>query len=241
MTFGRRSGFTLIELLVVIAIIAILAAILFPVFAQAREKARQATCASNLRQMGTAVMLYAQDYDEQYPLHQFPSGATDYAPLPPAPNRPWDYGDWVWSTQPYVKNWGVFLCPSAEKLSGYGGAPTPLFYTNYTLNGYLHLRGMASVENAAETYLLLEGVGGRALDGYGACFPVPRWNPPDPTVFFYTFFIRDGLGIHHDGGSIYAYVDGHTKWQRSPGSAGLINHLPITTVDDFNIRLFTPW
>src|ERR1041385_1617240 len=64
----RRSAFTLIELLVVIAIIAILAAILFPVFAQAREKARQATCVSNLKQLGTACLMYAQDYDESYPM-----------------------------------------------------------------------------------------------------------------------------------------------------------------------------
>jgi prepilin-type N-terminal cleavage/methylation domain-containing protein/prepilin-type processing-associated H-X9-DG protein len=70
----RRNGFTLIELLVVIAIIAILAAILFPVFAQAREKARQATCVSNLKQLGTATTLYAQDYDETYPMLE--SGGT---------------------------------------------------------------------------------------------------------------------------------------------------------------------
>jgi prepilin-type N-terminal cleavage/methylation domain-containing protein len=63
----QRGGFTLIELLVVIAIIAILAAILFPVFAQAREKARQTTCVSNLKQIGTAFMMYVQDYDETYP------------------------------------------------------------------------------------------------------------------------------------------------------------------------------
>src|SRR3954447_724453 len=66
-TRRSRRGFTLIELLVVIAIIAILAAILFPVFAQAREKARQVGCLSNLKQMGTATMMYVQDYDETYP------------------------------------------------------------------------------------------------------------------------------------------------------------------------------
>src|SRR4028119_34289 len=68
---SSRSAFTLIELLVVIAIIAILAAILFPVFAQAREKARQASCVSNLRQIGTALLMYVQDYDETYPNRRF--------------------------------------------------------------------------------------------------------------------------------------------------------------------------
>src|SRR2546429_1371192 len=76
---NRRTpirGFTLIELLVVIAIIAILAAILFPVFAQAREKARQSSCQSNLRQLGLATQLYAQDYDETYPLAQYADGTV---------------------------------------------------------------------------------------------------------------------------------------------------------------------
>ena len=72
----RRRGFTLIELLVVIAIIAILAAILFPVFAQARDSARQSACLSNMKQLGTALMLYGQDYDETLPSWPFKGGAT---------------------------------------------------------------------------------------------------------------------------------------------------------------------
>jgi prepilin-type N-terminal cleavage/methylation domain-containing protein/prepilin-type processing-associated H-X9-DG protein len=96
----RQIGFTLIELLVVIAIIAILAAILFPVFAQAREKARQTSCLSNTKQMGLAVMMYIQDYDEGYPL--FSSSA------PMTPRQRWP--DRLYA---YIKNTGIFLCPSA--------------------------------------------------------------------------------------------------------------------------------
>src|SRR5205809_6997285 len=84
----KRRGFTLIELLVVIAIIAILAAILFPVFAQAREKARGASCMSNLKQSGTALMMYVQDYDEYYPINLYldftkPCSMTSYQELMP--------------------------------------------------------------------------------------------------------------------------------------------------------------
>lgn len=100
-----RSGFTLIELLVVIAIIAILAAILFPVFAQAREKARQATCQSNLKQMGTGVRMYVDDYDGVYiPTYSYPGGWNT------CPH-------WAWFdiVQPYIKNVGVLDCPSSPK------------------------------------------------------------------------------------------------------------------------------
>src|SRR5258706_7320512 len=91
-----RRAFTLIELLVVIAIIAILAAILFPVFAQAREKARATSCLSNLKQSGLAYAMYTQDYDETTPLQK----SND-------PNG----GYWYNLIQPYVKNWGLMLCP----------------------------------------------------------------------------------------------------------------------------------
>ncbi|HLK59243.1 MAG TPA: DUF1559 domain-containing protein [Chthonomonadaceae bacterium] len=91
-----KFGFTLIELLVVIAIIAILAAILFPVFAQAREKARQTSCLSNSKQVSTAIMMYVQDYDEIMPIAvSYPNWAT-----------------WASLVTPYIKNWDIMFCPS---------------------------------------------------------------------------------------------------------------------------------
>jgi prepilin-type N-terminal cleavage/methylation domain-containing protein/prepilin-type processing-associated H-X9-DG protein len=100
-----RSAFTLIELLVVIAIIAILAAILFPVFAQAREKARQTSCLSNAKQIATGILMYVQDYDERFCMPWY--------------NYAWTYsGDYtndrVWgqTVQPYIRNWGILRCPS---------------------------------------------------------------------------------------------------------------------------------
>ena len=95
-----RKGFTLIELLVVIAIIAILAAILFPVFARAREKARQTSCLSNLKQLGTSVMMYTQDYDELYP-QDLSTFGPDQIP-----------GTWPNRVMPYVKSTQLFKCPS---------------------------------------------------------------------------------------------------------------------------------
>ena len=95
----KQSGFTLIELLVVIAIIAILAAILFPVFAQAREKARQIACLSNMRQIGTGMMMYTQDYDES---------------IVPSSNGTSVTASWPTMIYSYVKNAQVFVCPSAS-------------------------------------------------------------------------------------------------------------------------------
>src|SRR3954462_7859739 len=96
----RVKGFTLIELLVVIAIIAILAAILFPVFAQAREAARKASCQSNLKQMGTAWMMYAGDYDETTCANTWNGGGF------------WENQIFAERLQPYIKNYGVIKCPS---------------------------------------------------------------------------------------------------------------------------------
>src|SRR5687768_2051326 len=98
---GTRRGFTLIELLVVIAIIAILAAVLFPVFAQAREKARAASCLSNTKQVGTAVQLYLQDYDETFP---FSDNFSIIVPGSPVQNQYMYWGDAIY---PYVKSAGA--------------------------------------------------------------------------------------------------------------------------------------
>jgi prepilin-type N-terminal cleavage/methylation domain-containing protein/prepilin-type processing-associated H-X9-DG protein len=104
-----RKGFTLIELLVVIAIIAILAAILFPVFAQARAAARKTTGLSNLKQIGNATMMYTQDYDERFPSWNWGVNATDGGVSPHHPNN---QGIWPCATFPYVKNVGVWQDPS---------------------------------------------------------------------------------------------------------------------------------
>jgi len=125
------SGFTLIELLVVIAIIAILAAILFPVFATAREKARQTTCLNNEKQIGLAIMQYVSDYDEFYPMSNWGGGTTAYS----GPTY-----SWRMEVYPYVQTNRVFQCPSvtttAQDVSGYAGS-TVSFYEHYSCNWYI--------------------------------------------------------------------------------------------------------
>src|SRR5947209_1187687 len=117
----QRDGFTLIELLVVIAVIAILAALLFPVFARTREKARAARCLSNLKQMGAAWMLYAQDYDEMFPVASPGSDAHWGATANNDPNEGrcsdmkdrGSFGGWIGNLLvPYTKNTEIFKCPS---------------------------------------------------------------------------------------------------------------------------------
>src|SRR5438105_695459 len=133
--YRRRApnrGFTLIELLVVIAIIAILAAILFPVFAQARDKARMTTCLSNLKQIGTGLMMYAEDYDEILP------GSKVYGTSHPL-YKPYDWALWVPILDPYVKNKKVYACPSGPNTMVFGPAADRfvcnLGYSEYIWSG----------------------------------------------------------------------------------------------------------
>ncbi len=138
----NRKGFTLIELLVVIAIIAILAAILFPVFAQARTKARQAADISNMKQIGLAMMMYMQDYDETYN----PTGNGDGANCPGEPQATWDL--WPALVYPYVKNGAIFVSPQFKALDNLWGTTwychahlKPMlingqFYISYMMNSF---------------------------------------------------------------------------------------------------------
>src|SRR5436309_11005749 len=127
----RERAFTLIELLVVIAIIAILAAILFPVFAQAREKARTTTCLSNLKQVGLGMQLYAQDYDEKLPA----SGVYgNQHPL----YAQYGWALWVKWIDPYTKNKGIYACPSGPQTGGQAvfGPATDRYICNLGYNEY---------------------------------------------------------------------------------------------------------
>jgi prepilin-type N-terminal cleavage/methylation domain-containing protein/prepilin-type processing-associated H-X9-DG protein len=124
-----RRGFTLIELLVVIAIIAILAAILFPVFSAAREKARQTACLSNMKQLGLATIQYVQDYDEAYPPY-YESGSFNFNGL------------WRFLLYPYTKSGNVYQCPDSPERTGtnpqtFNGLTLPDWHNNYAVNFYL--------------------------------------------------------------------------------------------------------
>jgi prepilin-type N-terminal cleavage/methylation domain-containing protein/prepilin-type processing-associated H-X9-DG protein len=240
-TVGRH-GFTLIELLVVIAIIAILAAILFPVFARARENARKSNCQSNLKQIGLAIRSYSQDYDERYPCYRFINNIDGQT------------YSWRIAILPYVKNRGIFVCPSARNLntfaqstndrSDFGVSPaasgaflTSGYYCNsvHWASGapnppFMH-RDQGGISDAqivrpAETIAVLDGGQYPSANYDMYCGPVTggandvgAGNPPT-TVSTSNPFLR------HTDGANYLFMDGHVKWQKpnqvkcGPGSGG---------------------
>jgi prepilin-type N-terminal cleavage/methylation domain-containing protein/prepilin-type processing-associated H-X9-DG protein len=218
----KRRGFTLIELLVVIAIIAILAAILFPVFAQAREKARQASCLSNLKQIGLGFMMYAQDYDEILPnSHYCTDGTSSCAEALKV--------RWRNAIHPYMKNDQVRGCPSSLGMPGMGA---PL-YNSYGYYSGVRQKALAAVVNPAGTLLICDGA--RFSDTSN---PDPtKWvmyNHPDHNVVYaqpfdgpYTgqnftnaadwYAPTTGNGkrrahARHSGGVVINFCDGHAKW-----------------------------
>jgi prepilin-type N-terminal cleavage/methylation domain-containing protein len=209
----HRPAFTLIELLVVIAIIAILAAILFPVFAQARDKGRQAACMSNCKQLGTAYLMYAQDYDEA-----LVPGVNTLARMP---LTDWN-SHWYGLLQPYVKSRAVFQCPSLRPspYSTYivfmvGYARTAKALPPVSNNGWQNMARVVRMPQAArpsESILLLENTW---CDRFN-CAPWPMLaaftNPDyfDPTSYPWA---ETYPGAHQDGHN-HIYVDGHVKWSR---------------------------
>ncbi len=219
----KRTGFTLIELLVVIAIIAILAAILFPVFARARENARRASCQSNLKQFGLGFAQYLQDYDEKYPQWAISNGCSATQTC-----GPWD------EIQPYVKSTQLLQCPSettAATASVLSANYSDYFY-NYNLTGVSD----AAVSFSAMTILAGDG---RALntDGYTgeafAAYPgqAVGWarysitGDDGPTTAFVSDTTPEVADLtlasaqRHLDGANYSFVDGHVKWLKGDTKA----------------------
>lgn len=223
-----KSGFTLIELLVVIAIIAILAAILFPVFAQAREKARSTSCLSNTKQISLAYAMYNQDYDESFPAtvteRQAPASVADTSDA----RAPYSYRVLL---QPYVKSQQIFKCPSAPNWpapaagawwnTDYGchlnEANVPPASNNhaadYAGTGTIDLRDfgfnsstpLASLARPAN--FILCGDAGRS-DG------TPSRGGLYPQPFAFDVSTQARLLTRHQNGANIAYADGHSKFVR---------------------------
>lgn len=188
----QSRGFTLIELLVVIAIIAILAAILFPVFAKAREKARQSSCNSNNKQIAIAALQYAQDYDER----TCPS--YDAAAISSI---------WNQKLQPYMKSTQALQCPSSARVgtgtaSAYGWNYSYLTYTFGGASGY--------------------GKGGIALANITAPAETINAGDSEANTLGYVIAYSGGYaptGIHNEG-SNFCFCDGHAKWLSKSDSTG---------------------
>ena len=229
---NRRSAFTLIELLVVIAIIAILAAILFPAFARARESARRSSCLNNFKQIGLGFMQYSQDYDETLPrFSQSANGYNGFAGYGAAGD---DGARWADMLEPYLKSTQIFNCPSGTKTvapynRGTIAAGGP--YLDITTYSYGYVtpntdsttvgvagRNLAQIEDSAGTLMLVEdgrqdaGLGaetqGRLIPGVGEMISAlgGRLNGSRHT------------GADESDFGSYAfnalYADGHAKWKR---------------------------
>jgi prepilin-type processing-associated H-X9-DG protein len=206
----------LIELLVVIAIIAILAAILFPVFAQAREKARQTACLSNTKQIGMGLLMYMDDSDEVYPRH-FTVGQA----IPPATGTV--NLSWPQFTYAYTKNTGIYTCPSRTELawrdpSNYVQSYSQVTYgLNYWLNTYYYPEcTVATIVKPAETVWVAENGIGSAPTGWYLTYP-SFYGYKYPTSTAYGIAAPNAvarLANRHNGGLNIIWCDGHAKWMK---------------------------
>lgn len=228
----KRRAFTLIELLVVIAIIAILAAILFPVFAKAREKARQASCLSNLKQVNLGIMQYTQDFDEKFPLQIGYEGYWWYAyyKWDPALGYPDDSRSALNGLFPYTKNHQILSCPSGNRSTN---TYTPAPYsqnTNYNYNGWAHNKSLAGPTEPAKIIIFWEGMGKQGIDGDVANPFLSGFNAQGNGTGWSLWYGFTSNGDCHNQGHNYSFIDGHAKWANtssrmgaytaSPGSAG---------------------
>lgn len=202
----KRGAFTLIELLVVIAIIAILAAILFPVFARARENARRSSFLNNLKQIGLGVMQYAQDYDEKYPamsLDVVPTFAT-------GPQQYANYNMWR-QIYPYTKSWQILNCPSAIANTT-SAIPDGNDSTSYFVNGVIIRLGdglsMAAVSQPALRIMVNE-----YTQVVAWAYQRPTLTDPNDPTKGYRYWNEGGRSIHFDGLN-NLFADGHVKWRK---------------------------
>lgn len=208
----RKKGFTLIELLVVIAIIAILAAILFPVFAKARAQAEKISCASNLKQIGTAIMMYTQDYDESYP-------SANYGGM--WATTTWQAWGWayLWPMwQPYIKNWQLYTCPSAPANQNMVGPAGQQINLSYAYSEYLYdnSRGWSKMAALAGCPHGVAGVAIIADSRFPGIFN--DWDNGGtgngtayPNDYLGRVLLADGGTPRHDG-SNFGFADGHVKF-----------------------------
>ncbi len=211
-----HKAFTLIELLVVIAIIAILAAILFPVFGRARENARRTSCLSNLKQIGLGIMQYTQDYDESFPLYRASNAPTNSDPF-----------GWADAIQPYLKSEQILQCPSdtnpTPTQATAAGRAQAFGYVDYTYNVSLseapmpgNTANVTAVNQGALTatsltVMVLEGKAnaGQSAFQQGTARSASRGAGNAPAK---AQEINIAAGRHLDGANLL-FVDGHVKWQ----------------------------
>jgi prepilin-type N-terminal cleavage/methylation domain-containing protein/prepilin-type processing-associated H-X9-DG protein len=210
-----RLAFTLIELLVVIAIIAILAAILFPVFARARENARRSSCQSNLKQVGLGIVQYVQDYDERYPMYRYAGGT----------GNPGSAYGWADAIQTYVKSEQILQCPS-EKTAPPTADPKPVQagYCDYVYNlaigaqprgsgGYASGLGAHASAIVSPT-LCMMAIDGKILGSGAADKGTARMSTRGgPTTIQIAVANNFDTDLHLAGANML-FVDGHVKWQK---------------------------